>query len=246
MDFAKTRGGHGPGRMSRAQALEHIALRDGEEFGEDTGLAFDPRSGYAAMQYNHFGPRERSIEEYLYAFDLSLGGLRPLQDNEHDEDRCGFEFGAVLKRDAYARLRRFGIIHDIDFTIARLGVDREDLAAGRSLSAILNAPLPDGIDILSVTLKAEQKRSSSLGMQRARQLIEDLRRLGTNVTKARVRGKRTDEDTLQKVDLIEERISSDVALTLRSGRRYSRIDRWNALSDTLHDWLNAGVLRTVE
>ena len=102
MDFAKARGGHGPGRMSRTQALQDISLRDVEEFGEDTGMAFDPRTNYVVIQYNHYGPRERSVEDYLYAFDLSLGGLRPAQNDELDEDRCGFEFGVLLKSDAYA------------------------------------------------------------------------------------------------------------------------------------------------
>ena len=76
MDFARERGGHGPGRMAPNEALQEIPLRAGQNFGEDTGVAYDPASGHAAIQYNHYGPRAESIEEYLYTYDLSLGGLR--------------------------------------------------------------------------------------------------------------------------------------------------------------------------
>jgi hypothetical protein len=229
--------------MARNEALQDINLRDGEEFGEDTALAYDSDSGYAAVQYNHYGPRERSIEDYLYAFDLSIGGLRAGRPGERDEDRCGFKFGALLKRDAYARLRRFGIIHDIEFTVARPGVMRDDLAAGRSLGQILRVPLPEGVETLSVTIKAAPGNAGSLGRDRALGIVDDLRRLGADLTHAVVRGKPTREDPFEKVDLVEERISSDPPIALGRGRRYSRPDRWAALAHTLRDWLDGGALR---
>ena len=144
-DFARARGGHGPGRMSPTAALQEIPLRAGESFGEDTAMAYDPATGYAAIQYNHFGPRSRSIEDYLYAFDMSLGGLRTARAGERNSERCGFRFGALLKRNSYTRLKQFGIIHEIEFTIALPGVDQNDLRAGRSLGEILAAPLPQGV-----------------------------------------------------------------------------------------------------
>ena len=56
MDFAKSRGGHGPGRMSRNRPLQVIRLNADEAFGEDTAVAYHLETGCAAVQYNHHGP----------------------------------------------------------------------------------------------------------------------------------------------------------------------------------------------
>ncbi|WP_157776548.1 DUF6731 family protein [Nitratireductor aquibiodomus] len=69
-DFVAPRGGHGPGKMKRSRPLEGIQLQEDERFGEDTGMVYDPATRYAAVQYNHFGPRIKAIENYLYAADL--------------------------------------------------------------------------------------------------------------------------------------------------------------------------------
>ena len=244
MDFARERGGHGPGRMAPNEALQDIPLRAGQNFGEDTGIAYDPASGYAAIQYNHYGPRDRSIEEYLYAYDLSLGELRVARAGERQEDLCGFSFGALLKRDAYERLRRFGIFHEIDFTIALPGVNRADLEAGRNLTDILRAPLPEGVETLSMHIKAAPGRKGVLGRAGAIGIIDELQRLGEDVKRAFVRGKPTGEDRrFQNVDLVEERLSADASLPLNRGQRYSRDDRWAALVARLSDWLESGALQ---
>src|SRR5690349_16153130 len=87
MDFAKPRRGHGPGRMSRTQPLEAIPLRAGDEFGEDTAMVVHMPTGYAAIQSSQYGPRPGAIENYLFAFDLEVGGLRVGAPGETDADR---------------------------------------------------------------------------------------------------------------------------------------------------------------
>lgn len=244
MDFARERGGHGPGRMGLNEALQEIPLRAGQNFGEDTGIAYDVNSGLAAIQYNHYGPRAESIEEYLYMYDLGLGGLRAAaRPDEPDEERCGFTFGAFLKHDAYARLQKFGIIHEIDFTIALPGVNPGDLQAGRSLAEILRAPLPEGAETLSMHIKAAPGRGGALGRDGAFGIIDQLRRLGGDVKRGFVRGKPSPGDKrFENVDLVEERLSTEASIELGRGRRYSRDDRWNALSGQLHTWLDDGSL----
>jgi hypothetical protein len=239
LDFAKERGGHGPGKMARDAELSEIRLRQGENFGEDTAVVVDLASRYAAVQYNHFGPRTLTLEHYLYSFDLSLGGRGPAAPGTSDEDRFGFQFGALLKPDAYARLQRFGIIHDMEFTIANPGANRADLAVGRSLGQILSAPLPEGTEKITIKVQAAP-RDGHLGIGVAREVIAGLRHLGADLVEAKVRGKEDPDDRLQKVDLVEERISEDVDLELGSGRRYRRPDRWQALQDTLVSWRDGG------
>jgi len=240
MDFAKPRGGHGPGRMSPTDPLEAIRLRQGQDFGEDTGIAFDLQSGCAAIQYNHFGPRPRAIEEYLWGVDLSLGGRPELRRGESDADRYGFTFGAVLTRDAYERLRTFAIVHDVSVTVALPGVTPQDFAAGRALGDILRAPLPDGTETLKISISAGAR--GSLARHGAMRMVDDIRRLGHAAQAAVVRGKPTDDDPYEKVDLIEERLSVSADIPLGPGRRYSRDDRWHALAQALVTWRDSGEL----
>jgi hypothetical protein len=243
IDFSRERGGHGPGRMSRAAGLSDINLRAGESFGEDTALAFDQASGFAAMQYNHVGPRTTAIEDYLFACDLSLGGLPPRQDGERDEDRFGFKFGALLKRDAEERLRRMGIIHEIEFSISVPGARATDLEAGRSLGDVLRVPLPDGVETMSITMTAAAGRDSALGRGGALGIVSDLQRVGASVKHALVKGRPTRDDPLDRIDLVSERVSRDEPLELGRSRRYSRTDRWQALTRVLRSWLDAGTLQ---
>lgn len=242
MDFSRERGGHGPGRMSRQAALQEIRLRDGESFGEDTGVALDPRTGYAALQYNHYGPRVGAIEDYLFAYDESLGGLAQPGRGQTSADVCGFQFGALLKHDAMRRLQHLGIIHEIDFAVSVPGAQAADLDRGRSLSQVLRAPLPEGVETISMRLVAAAGRDGALGVGRARGLINDLQRAGASLHRAVVKGRPNREDPLDTIDLVEERISADPDLPLGAGRRYSRNDRWGALSTTLRQWISTHVL----
>lgn len=241
IDFSKERGGHGPGRMSRAAGIADIDLREGESFGEDTAIAFDQASGFAAMQYNHVGPRHTAIEDYLYAYDLSLGG-QPREEGQRDEDRFGFRFAALLKRDALARLGRLGIVHEISFSVSVPAVRAADLEAGRSLGDVLRAPLPDGIETINISMKAAAGRDGALARGGAMGLIDDLQRVGAGVKHALVKGRATREDPIDRIDLISERVIKEVPLQLGPNRRYSRPDRWQALSQALREWLDAGAL----
>jgi hypothetical protein len=242
MDFSRERGGHGPGKMSRAAGLSDIALKAGESFGEDTAIAFDPLSGFAAMQYNHYGPRTTAIEDYLYAYDLSLGGQPPREDGERDEDRFGFKFGALLKHDAAERLQRMGIIHEIEFSVSVPGVRAADLEAGRSLGDVLRVPLPPGIETISITMTAAAGRDGALGRGGALGIVNDLQRVGASVKHALIKGRPTRDDPIDRIDLVNERISKDENLELGRSKRYSRADRWGALTRVLRSWLDAGTL----
>jgi hypothetical protein len=121
-DFAAPRRGHGPGRMGRQNPLEEIELAEGFKFGEDTGIAYDPATRYLAVQYNHYGPRAGGIQQYLASADLQLGGIPAAPKGTPQLDLCGFRIGMVLKADAYARLRRWGIYKSVEIDVTLPGV----------------------------------------------------------------------------------------------------------------------------
>lgn len=242
-DFAVPRGGHGPGRMGRNRQIADIRLGEGERFGEDTGFAYDPVTRYLALQYNHSGPREQGIERYLAAADLSFGEIP--EANGPEIDRCGYDLAAVLKPDAYARLRGWGIYKSIEMKISVPGAQRADIAAGRSLGSVLRAPLPDGISTITIGMTATQDREGALGNERMRQIIRDAQQLGGALLSAKVRGKRTEADKSDVVDLVNDRVTAEPTLRMGPALRYTQADRWEALGRVLRQWIADGILPRV-
>lgn len=226
LDFAKRRHGHGPGRMGRNRPLQEFEMEADDTFGEDSALVFHEPSGYAAVQYNHHGPRIRSICEYLTAIDLGLGV------------RGGFGFSAaqVLKPDAYDRLHHLDIFKEISFAIVAPGAMERDLRLGRSVGQILDAPMPGGTQLISVSLRAAAGRDSTLARDDVMNVVRDLRLMGENVKRAVVKGKREDRQSDQ-IDLVEEFLTAEVDVQPGRGQRYARNERWMALERTLRTWL---------
>lgn len=241
MDFARIRSGHGPGRLRRHHPMQEFQLAQDENFGEDTGIAYDPQTRYAAVQYNHIGPRALLIERYLRAADLSFGQIRQKQQGEHNEDVAGFVFASTLKRDAYAKLRSMGIYKEVEFTVSIPGVVPEDLPEGRSLRSVLSSALPQGVESLTVRMNATPyERNSSLGSGSVRQLMQDLRRLGGNLKKATISGKRAQGERVESIDLLSEQVMSEPHIALGAGGRYAQHDRWTTLATTLRGWIDNG------
>ncbi|MBG6209850.1 hypothetical protein IWQ49_004525 [Labrenzia sp. EL_126] len=243
-DFASPRSTHGPGAMGENKPISDIQLGDGLRFGEDTGIAFDPATGYAAIQYNHHGPRHAGIRRYLQAADLHFGGMA--DDDRPEVDRYGFELGVVLKPDAYSRIRRFGIYKTVEFTISLPGVLQTDLEAGTSLSSVLKSPLPEGVDTITIGMHAAAGKGSPLESSGVSKILDELSSLGTAVRNATIRGKKTPEDSMEAVNLVKDRVGIEINLTVGASLRLERQDRWNALRDTLQSWLATNQLSRVE
>lgn len=239
LQFAGPRRGHGPGKMSRALELSPISLEDGENFGEDTVMVFDPVTRYAALQYNHYGPRSGAIEKYIYSFDLSLGGIVTPQGG-HAENHCGHRFAIVVQGNARAKVENFGVIRRMEFSISVPGVTAADRARGRSLSSVLNEPLPGGVEVVTLTLSANGERRSRLELRAARQWINDALGLDGALIEAKVRGRVDDDHPIEAVDLIEGRLETVAELRLGAGLRLDRSDRWEALATTLTRWIEGG------
>lgn len=61
------REGHGPGQAGLNQALTGLSYSAGEP-GEDTAVLYDPIRSCMIIQYNHNGPRNTAIQNYLSEF----------------------------------------------------------------------------------------------------------------------------------------------------------------------------------
>ncbi|MDZ4057534.1 MAG: hypothetical protein U1D69_11345, partial [Polynucleobacter sp.] len=182
---------------------------------------------------------------YLSSADRSFGGLRPLVAGESEQSRCGFEFGSVLTPDAYDRLRRMGIVRSFEFSISLPGVRSQDRELGRSLSEILDGPLPDGVETITITMKAGRGRDSKLGRQGVMKIVDDLRALHEHVSGGKVVGKQDAGMRADEVDLLSDRICREVNIPAGEGQRYSSRDRWRVLAESLHQWLVNGTLQSL-
>lgn len=240
LDFAQRRTGHGPGRMGRAAPIREIDLGADEHFGEDTGVVVDMHSGYAAIQYNHHGPKVSAIEEYMRIAEAELRGVPA--NVAANPDRSGFVWATHLNSDGYTRLGNLGIYREVSVEINVPGATEQDFVRGRALGQILDHALPQGTETVTLTFKAAAPRDSSLGDQGVEGWLTDIRRLGDSVQKATVRGRRAERAPIEEIDLIEEQLSQTVDLRVHRGERYAREDRWQALGNALEFWHGAGQL----
>ncbi len=239
-DFAAPRLGHGPGKMAPAVPVSAIAMEAGHSFAEDTAFVLDEATGYMAFQYNHAGPRMASVRDYLFSADRAAGmpdGRKP-----ENPDAFGFGIGAVLKPEAYARLRRFGIFRAVEVELSVPGALAVDLDEGRSLGSVLSAPLPKGVETMTIKLQSTAKKGSHLSPEGVWGIADDIVKLGSAVKSAVITGKVDDHSRQEEVDMVAERISTDVRLTLGNGMRYDRLDRWEALRKALVNWRETGML----
>jgi hypothetical protein len=226
LEFAGARTGHGPGRMSRDRPMAHIDLDSDETFGEDTAVAYHVPSGYAAVQYNHYGPRATAIERYLNAAAGALATPGP----------TAYALGVCLRGEAYQRLAQLGFIQEVDFTIAIPGILPGDADNGVSVGAALRAPLPEGVEVISMQLRGRAGRP--LGRDSVLTMVDELLRRGGDLHAARVWGKSAPGVGRKRpVDLVNDQLSADVEIRPARGHRYARPERWNGLARTLHEWL---------
>ena len=79
-------------------------------------------------------------------------------------------------------------------------------------------------------------RGSSLGDDGIMGYVNDIAAAGALVKKALVKGKVAQGETTEIIDLLKEAVVREVPMALGDGLRYSRDDRWNALSHTLGYW----------
>lgn len=66
-DFTLRRMTGGPGLAARGEETRDFQFNPGEGFGEQTAVVWSPK-GYAAIQYNHRGPKSVGIANYIGSF----------------------------------------------------------------------------------------------------------------------------------------------------------------------------------
>lgn len=241
LDFSKGRTGHGPGQRSRQDTVADIDLPNDGEFAEDTALVYDVGSRYLALQYNHYGPRAKNIEEYLSLMDFRRGDLIPDRDGAPN---YGYDFAVCLSQNAAARLDNIELFRDLEFSVALHGAQQVNLAEGHSLGQILDSPFPEGTETIKIAMKSARNRQGGMARRAVRAFIEGLQHLGGDVRNAKVQGKAADGSNVDPIDLIQDKLSAHVSIERTPGQRYSRDERWRHLAAQLRRWTEAQQMPT--
>lgn len=72
LDFIFFRNKCGPGKVSSKSKIEGFEFSEGECFGEETAMYYNIKTGYAIIQYNHYGPKYPAIAEYMRTEEAGL------------------------------------------------------------------------------------------------------------------------------------------------------------------------------
>lgn len=227
LDFGKFRRVHGPGAASQNTAVRGFEFQDGEVFCEETAMLYDPGSRYAVIQYNHYGARPGSIQEYFNSFV--------------DGEPYTYELRPKYDEDAERRFEQSTATRRLTFAIDGRLFSNQDYEAGTPLAqAIELARRTDGVR-LELTVSVGSYRNRSLRPNVIRNMIAALLRKHEDMPDAVSRvevGMLTDQDArMEVVDLIAQRLTHTFeGLPLGDDLRIPRDSRYDALRRAYNMW----------
>ncbi len=226
-NFVAFRRGSGPVILSEQRPMSEIAIGDDESFGEDTACLYDPQVKYMLIQYNHHGPKASAIQDYLAFAEGELA---------HQ-----YTLAPKLSKASEERIRTLRLVSKLEVAFAVPELINEKTASSISVAGALDLARKNGADTLELVLS--NRRGMIDGA--IKDLVVDLFRISPGdpgVRKLTLRAQSDDDSPRETIDLIAERLCSEVDVPLGLGRRYALSDRWNQLTAARRSWIEAGLL----
>lgn len=226
-DFIKIRMHHGPAKAGLETPVQGFDLESDEGFGEETAMVYDPKTGYAVVQYNHHGSWPSAIAEYVGLFVHTSPTL--------------VDFVPKLDAAVHAKIRRASIVKKLTLAIAPKALSDDDYAQQAGLtSGIREIATQSNAERLEITISARRARSGSLNIH-LQSLSQWIRRLGggagdSPILTARATASEDERSPSEVLDLIEHRVTSEAELTPGPDKRYPLSARWNALEVAFNAW----------
>jgi hypothetical protein len=232
MDFTRLRFTHGPGKVSRGTPIEGFDLQTNQGFGEETGVLYDPATGYLIVQYNHHGVRSGTLKEYF--------GL--LRDGQADT----FEMRPKMDETSEQRLAQKQVITKMNFKVAPANITSRlrsgDVGLGRAIE--LNDSFKG--NEIEITIASGRGSNGGLLYNAANSLISSLKKLvehdddtNRSVTKFDVWARNIDYEAAEKIDMLTPKVAQTIdGLVLGTDLRYTRESRWNGLLRARNGWTN--------
>lgn len=226
-DFVKLRFDHGPGRVGENEAITGFDLEDNEGFGEETALVYCPATGYAAIQYNHYGPRHALIEDYLRlmggsAFDAEI---LPKYDEELQN-----------------KVRSMTLYRKLELSICPRNLTESDYRRGVPLKEAIELSKNSGADNVEITLSVGRGRNSHLTNRTIKRIIDwVMGRVNTGnhdgvLTKCKLTARKDEAESSELLDLLAQRIMLEREVIAGPDRRFPRQNRYNALEISYRSW----------
>ncbi|WP_410474885.1 DUF6731 family protein [Guyparkeria sp. TX1] len=227
MDFSRLRFDHGPGKAHRMKKTEGFPLKKDEGFGEQTAALYLPKTGHLIVQYNHFGPRVASIENY---FNIYFEG-----------ENCACDFQVIYDKSVEQRLLKKEHFSSFTVGMAISKVTAADRENGLPLEEAITAAGQAGANNMEVRFSMGPGQHDGLETGFVKSALDGLNQLlGRNkeaVRKAEFAGKEDNESRMEIINLIKPTLTVDFT-DLESGedRRYPVADRWDRLHRARAGW----------
>lgn len=228
LDFIMIRTDHGPGKVGRDTPVEGFVFDENEGFGEETAILYDSNTGYLVAQYNHFGVRPGSIQDYLSGFNIGLN-----QNNI-------YTFIPKLDQEIERKLEAQGLKQKLAFSIDMTRMNAVDRVRGTALSQAINFGRGSGADKIKIEIAITGDRSRGL-FRSATETIVEIQQIINDapdaVTKLEVTGRENENTSAEILNLLGHKITltfSDIAVG--PDLRYPRQARMNALRRAHNGW----------
>ena len=226
VDFVKFREEHGPGAASKATPVRGFDFEENEVFSEETAMLYDPKTKHAVLQYNHYGARVGSIQEYFNCFA--------------DDEIYVYEFRPKYDEDAERRFKQRAATRNITFAIDPRFLNQKDREKGTALAqAIEIGESSNGARVeLTISAGHERKRYLSKFIDKTAVALKlKAENSPDAVPKLQVGILPNLDSAVETVDLIAQRLSLTFEkIEVGEDLRFPRKARYKALRRAFNGW----------
>lgn len=227
LDFGMLRYEHGPGRACRDKPIVGFDFDEGEAFGEETAALYDPKSGCMLVQYNHFGVRSGSIQNYLCNYDHGKANT--------------YELAVVFDKETERKLATKTFFTRLSVTMAVSRLTQDDRDAKVALSDAIAIGGEYGARNISFSMSMGPGKNNGLdsgSVKRALKWVKGVLHAEENaISKAEVVCKENPDGIAEVLDLVQQRLAISLDdIPLGEDLRFSQDDRWKGLLRARRGW----------
>ena len=206
----------GPGRATPTQVASAFNLEEEERFTLETAMLYDPGSERLLTESRVGGIGEGGTAEYF---------------QRYAEKDTHYTLVPLLDEAASARARRHQTLRSVEMRMAMGPVTEEDREAGLGFIQAVGESLD--CESVDITFKGGRARGRTLSIDSFWRMAERVLGAGQQsrrVSKLRVSGREHEDDPLERIDLIEQRLVRERLLPVdTNSRNIARDLRWQAL-----------------
>ncbi len=222
-DIIRIRMDEMPLKASLSGPVTPLNLAEDEGIGEETAFYYHPPSRVLLFQYNRHGV-SASMASYYFRRKADIEGDIVLEP--------------VLQEDVLLRLARMCIFRKFVFRVAGEQNAQVFQGQGHGVGALTDLIHQFQAPTIEVTLSLGRKRQGSLGLQAVRDTIAQMLRFAAGsqpqVERLQIAGREGEEDDIRFIDLLRDRMTEMVEVSLDASRRVPPTERRRALRDA---WL---------